>query len=67
MRWDLFVIILVVYNCIQLPFSIAFQNIFSSVAVEIVSYVIDTFFLLDIVFNFRTGYSNVKTGLEILD
>ncbi len=66
MRWDLFIIILVVYNCIELPFNIAFFDLYDSLEETTIGYVIDVIFSLDIIITFRTGYTNSKTGLEVL-
>lgn len=61
MRWDLLIIFLVVYNCIELPFNIAFSNYYSSIEEEIIGYIIDIVFICDIAFIFRTGFIHKKT------
>jgi len=65
MRWDLFIIALVVYNCIELPLSLAFE--YESTVQSVFYYLIDLCFLLDIVLNFRTSFTNPKTGIEEFD
>jgi hypothetical protein len=66
MRWDLFVIILVVYNCISIPFEVSFGAKFSDhVVMTVMDYCIDTCFGLDILITFFTTYVNSKTGSEV--
>ena len=67
MRWDLIVIFLALYNCVSIPFEVAFGNISDHIALAIFEYVIDVLFFLDVVFNFRTTYINPKTGTEVTD
>lgn len=65
--WDMFVIILAVWNCITIPIDIAFHNdIFTSVGFILFDIVVDFLFLLDIVVNFRTTFYD-KDGDEIFD
>lgn len=65
--WDMFVIILAVWNCITIPIDIAFHNdIFTSVGFILFDIVVDLLFLLDIVVNFRTTFYD-KDGDEIFD
>jgi len=67
-RWDLFIILLVLYSCIHIPFEIAFDNDrFNFERAKIVGYIIDCFFLVDLLFNFRTTYINLKTGQEVYE
>ena len=64
LRWDLFVILLVIYNCISIPLEIAFPESATSLGSVIVSNAIDICFIIDMVCNFLTSYINEKTGLE---
>lgn len=66
MRWDLWIITLVFYNCIQIPMEIAFQDDFQSKDLDNFGFFVDANFYLDIIFNFRTTFINEKTGQEIL-
>lgn len=69
-KWDLVVIILVVYNALKIPLDVsfpAFEKIDKKIAVEIVEDCIDFTFLLDIIISFRTTYVSPTSGLEILD
>lgn len=58
MRWDLFIILVVVYNVIQIPFEIAFDEKYNSTVLEIVGYIFDVCFMIDITLNFRTTFIN---------
>lgn len=67
LRWDLLIIFFALYNCVSIPYSVAFQSEFSThISITIFNYLIDFCFFLDIVFNFRTTYVNSKTGTEII-
>ena len=72
MQWDLFVMVLALYNCIMIPYNVAFQGQATdeaSVGAWVESFVdrvIDVLFLTDIVLNFRTTYVNPKTNLEVV-
>jgi len=66
MRWDLGVMILAIWNCVSIPFDVAFEP-GSSLAYTIFDRVIDICFGLDIIFNFRTTYINSKTGFEVVE
>ena len=66
MNWDLYVMLLALYNCISIPFTVAFEPD------QIDAYnawerIVDVCFGLDIALNFRTTYINEKTGFEICD
>lgn len=67
LRWDLFVILLVIYNCISIPLEIAFPESGNSLGSTIVDNAIDICFALDIICNFLTTYINEKTGLEEIE
>jgi hypothetical protein len=56
-NWDLFIIILAIYNAIQLPMDIAFPlEIFQTPSWTLVDSIIDASFLLDIIISFRTTF-----------
>lgn len=63
-RWDLWIILLVVYNAIKEPLAIAYIEI-ETTGLEIFGYFVDINFIIDLIFNFRTTYINEKTGLEV--
>ena len=64
MRWDLFVMLLAIYNCIMIPFTVAFQPN-TGKSFNVWERFVDVCFGLDIIFNFRTSFVNSKTGFEI--
>jgi hypothetical protein len=66
MNWDLFVMLLALYNCISIPFTVAFEPDTND-AFNGWERVVDVCFALDLLFNFRTTYINEKTGFEICD
>ena len=56
-KWDLFVIILALWNCFNSPVDIAYEPIYLRQAwVKVVNHIIDFFFIIDIILNFRTSY-----------
>lgn len=64
--WDMAVIIFAIYNSIMTPFLIAFDPPWSnSLAIVLVDWIINIFFIVDILINFRTTYTNTKTGAEV--
>ena len=66
MRWDLYVMLLALWNCISLPFEVAFEPEKTKLY-EAGERFIDICFLIDIILAFRTTYVNKKTGFEVLD
>ena len=67
LRWDLIVIFFALYNCVSIPYEVAFESgISNHITITIFDYIIDFCFFLDIVFNFRTTYVNSKTGTEVI-
>lgn len=66
MRWDLIVMILAVYNCVMIPFSVAFEPD-ATLGFTIWERIVDILFALDLFVNFRTTYVNAKTGFEVVE
>jgi potassium voltage-gated channel Eag-related subfamily H protein 8 len=64
-RWDIFVIILAIWNCFYLPFSISFHP-HEPLGISIFNYFIDSMFYIDIILNFRTTFFT-KDGIEVFD
>ena len=62
-NWDIFVIILAVWNCIYITFSISFE-FNEPLGIFIVNSIIDALFFVDIIVTFRTTYFD-KSGEEI--
>ena len=68
LRWDLFIMLLAIYNCVITPVNVAFQPaVMETIYFLILNLIIDITFLSDIVVNFRTAYLHEKTGDEISD
>jgi hypothetical protein len=68
LRWDIFIIILAIYNAITIPLDIAFNpSLLSSEGITILESFIDLAFFVDLIINFRTTYISNKTGEEITD
>mmetsp|Transcript_15423 Transcript_15423/g.50692 ORF Transcript_15423/g.50692 Transcript_15423/m.50692 type:complete len:930 (-) Transcript_15423:50-2839(-) len=56
-RWDVCVILAIVYNCIVLPVRIAFGD--GKIGpLFIIDFIIDIFFIVDITINFQTGFDD---------
>lgn len=53
--WDLFVLLLVLYNALEVPFVVAFQPR-SPLGLVAFDYLVDFFFLIDLLLNFHTAY-----------
>ena len=66
MKWDIFVMALAIWNCISIPFDVAFQPEMSTVYI-VFEHLVDFFFGLDIIISFRTTYINEKTGFEVVE
>ena len=73
--WDWFVLALVLYTAIQIPYETAFytkeklnktvwEKIYSGEPREIVNLLVDLMFMIDILINFRTTY--VEKGSEVV-
>jgi len=63
-RWDLLILVLIFASCFLVPFQLAFVH---EVRLKgsLLVYLIDLFFLVDIVFNFRTTFR--RQGVEVVD
>ena len=62
--WDVYVMLLAVYNSIEIPFTVAFEPDIN-IAYTVWERCVDVTFGVDIIINFRTSYINTKTGFEI--
>lgn len=66
LRWDLFIILLAVYNSFEIPFAVAFPGtLLDTFGMKLAGNVIDLLFFIDILVNFRTSIFNPKTGEEV--
>ena len=69
MNWDVFVVIISVYNSIQIPLELAFipaEDAINNVTVTVLNALSDFFFLIDIVLNFHTTVEDDLTGEELI-
>ena len=62
--WDLFILVLIFGSCIQIPYQLSFQHAAIGLS-SVIIYIIDCFFVLDILLNFITSYR--YRGTEITD
>lgn len=66
-RWDLFVILLAIWNVFSIPFEVAFAPVvMESAGFTVLNSIVDFVFLLDIIVQFRTTYYDPHTGDEIV-
>ena len=68
--WDLFIILLAIYNCILIPIDVGFGEKFygsHEKAIGTIDSVLDLFFFMDFIFNFVTTYISPKSGTEVSD
>ena len=67
-RWDIFVILLSIWNSIQIPLQFAFPKAFKDVMGYVISdTIIDSCFVIDIVINFRSCYVDTRTDELVED
>ena len=60
--------VLAMWNCFSIPFFVAFKPpVANSLGMNSVNYIIDSLFVIDIVFTFRTTFFSNKTGEEVID
>ena len=65
-NWELFVIVLALYNCFFIPFDLSYEPVeFDSIYITLLNTVIDLIFGIDIFISFRTSFYNPITGDEI--
>ena len=67
-NWDIFIIVLAIYNSFQIPFEIAFEPPeMETSKFFIANTIIDLCFVVDILVAFRTTFYDPSTGDEIFD
>lgn len=67
-NWDLFVIVLAIYNALSIPLSIAYSPLsLASPEFQATDAIVDFIFLLDIVITFRSTFLDPEKGEEITD
>lgn len=57
--------ILAIYNCISIPFNVAFTYE-STIYLDVFEHTLDALFATDVILNFRTSFVHPKTGLEVV-
>lgn len=65
-KWDIFIALLLIMVCMIIPFRLAFSDD-ESLEWDIAYYVMDFFFLLDMILSFFTTYSDPDKATEIAD
>ena len=66
--FEIFVIILAIYNCFGIPLEICFAPpMMEKLGFTLLNSVIDLFFALDIYIQFKTTYYDDQSGEEIMD
>ena len=67
--WDLFVILLVLLNCITIPLSVSMSKMefLESPTFKTLSVLIDITFGIDIIVNFCSTYISPDTGVLVVD
>lgn len=67
-NWDLFVILLALWNSVSVPFDLAFKPIIlQNPWLKALNWIIDFLFVIDIFINFRTSFINIYNGEEVMD
>ena len=66
MKWDILIIVFAIYNCILIPFDVAFEPILPDALLGF-ERIVDVLFGLDIVVAFKTSYIDTSTGLEVFE
>jgi ion transport protein/cyclic nucleotide-binding protein len=62
--WDVLILGLILISCVLIPYQVAFNHFAYKSGSELL-YIIDFFFLIDIILNFKTSYRH--QGSEIMD
>lgn len=67
LKWDLAIMVMAVYNCFVIPYTVAFEPSFmEEIYIRLLNNLIDICFMIDVVVTFRTTYIHQKTGNEII-
>jgi CRP-like cAMP-binding protein len=62
-RWDSFILFLISYGLIMIPYDIAFNV--PEIPWMVLDCLLDVFFMADLYFNFITGYVNIDNEIEL--
>ena len=66
MKWDILIILFALYNCILIPFDVAFEPVMPGFLIQFEK-IVDILFGLDILVAFKTTYIDTSTGLEVFE
>ena len=66
-KWDLIIIVIALWNSVQIPYDFAFPGDFDAVGWDIFDYFTDLLFGFDIIMNFRSAYLDSKTDEYVVD
>lgn len=66
MKWDILIILFALYNCVLIPFDVAFEP---NMPRELLNFekIVDIMFGLDIIVAFKTTYIDSSSGLEVFE
>lgn len=67
LRWDLFIMILAVWNCFYIPFAMAFLTVRQGALFLPVNVLVDLAYICDVVVYARSTYIDLHTGEEVRD
>jgi CRP-like cAMP-binding protein len=70
-RWDIIIMVLILYNALYLPQELVFDELPERQNLpigmwDILNYIADTFFILDVIVTFRTGIEEKDNGVEVI-
>ena len=66
-RWDMLILLLTTGFCAILPFDMAFDDKVELESMHQFLFVVDLFFIMDVILNFRTTFRHTYTNVEITD
>lgn len=67
-QWDIWIMLLAVWNSLSIPFFVAFHpSEEKELYMWIINTVVDAFFITDLILNFFTTYIDKSTNAEIFD
>jgi hypothetical protein len=67
-KWDLLIILLAIWNSVEIPYQFAYPTAFDNlIGFSVSDYFIDGLFGIDVIINFRSAYKDPRTDEYILD
>lgn len=65
--WDIFLILVLLYSCVEIPITVAFQEPLTlDTAIGIIAFSVDLFLLVDVAINLRTAIFDNHDHLQII-